>query len=83
MAPTRLVKTNRPSKMKMVKSTRPSILLELSLIPKFIARTTKLQPKEETKLTKKELLTHMPILMVSTMPKMDMLSSSKVARSAV
>ena len=88
MAPTALLqaKAKLPSKMKMVKSMRLLILLELSLIPKFINnRTNKaiFLPSKDKKLTRLDSLTPTLILMASTMPQMVMLNSSKVEHSVV
>jgi len=86
MAPTCLLQAKLPSKMKMVKSMRLLILLELSLTPKFInSRTNKANffPSKDKKLTRLDSLTPTLILMASTMPKMVMLNSSKVEHSVV
>ena len=90
MAPTMgLVKTKAklPSKMKMVKSMRLSILPELSHITiKILACNkpkTTLLPNKDKRLMLRDSLTPMLISMVSTMPQMDMLSSLKVENSAV
>jgi len=89
MAPTALLqaKAKLPSKMKMVKSMRLSILPELSHITIKISACNKpkttLLPNKDKRLMPRDSLTPMLISMVSTMPQMDMLSSLKVENSAV